>query len=441
MSARFLTRESLRTLAQWEGSLLGALDGVIPSLSWSREELRAHQENKMRALLQHAFGNVALYKNKFAAASFHPEDFRTLDDLPRIPFLTKDDLRSTPLDELVSARHRANARLIASSGSTGVPSRLFRDESSLWHFTARNTALYHDWCGEKPIANVLYFVDMAQDSIDYALADLLRTTVMQNRIVSVHDSVKSQLEKLDEFTPEFISSYPSTMRNLAIALHRRGEKNNALRLLHLTSETLDAGTRRLIEIVFPNARLIETYTCSEAGLVAFECTKDKRLHIAEDGVIAEIIEGELAVTDLTNWSTPVIRYRGLGDRCRWDSSPCPCGSPLRSIRQLEGRVADSIIRRDGTMISPLVITNALDEITGVYQYQIVQREAGRFEIAVVKDETSECEEASIRDEVACVIERAVGEPSATLVNFVAAIHPKTGAHKIPLVISFANVTS
>ncbi len=437
MSARFHTGESMRTLAQRERLLLGALDEVIPSLSWSRDEHHAYQESKLRTLLQHAFDNVSLYKSKLTAASFHPEDFRTLDDLPCIPFLTKDDLRNTPLDDLVSAGHRVNARLIASSGSTGVPSRLFRDEASLWHFTARNTALYHDWCDEKPIADVMYFVDMAQDSIDYALADLLRTTVMQNRIVSVHDSVESQLEKLDEFTPEFISSYPSTMRNLAIALHRRGEKCEELRLLHLTSETLDDRTRHLIESVFVNARLIETYTCSEAGLIAFECTKDKRLHIAEDGVIVEIIEGEIVVTDLTNWSTPVIRYRGLGDRCHWESSSCPCGSPLRSIRQLEGRVADTIARQDGTMISPLVVTNALDEVAGVYQYQIVQPEAGRFEIAVVRDELSGRDEATVSDEIARVIERALAEPTTTRVNFVAAIYPKMGAHKIPLVISHA----
>ena len=148
--------------------------------------------------------------------------------------LTKQELRQAKIEDASSTAHVADARLLASSGSTGVPSAIHRDEDSLWHFTARNMALYDEWCAHHPLSDGLYFVDMAQDSIDYALADLLRTTVTEDRILSIKEAPEVLLKKIRDCTPEFISSYPSTMRSIAMTMRDRGEKDEHLQLLHLT---------------------------------------------------------------------------------------------------------------------------------------------------------------------------------------------------------------
>src|SRR5205085_201814 len=104
-----------------------------------------------------------------------------------------------------------------------------------------------------PIADVLYFLDLTLGKIDHALADLLRTTVPQGRILDSSATPAAMMAAIERFSPEFISTYPSTLRNVAVTMDRQGKTNARPRLLHLTSEMLDARTRSLLERVFPRA--------------------------------------------------------------------------------------------------------------------------------------------------------------------------------------------
>lgn len=418
--------------------LHSALDAVIEQRSWSTPKRRAHQWRTLKKLVQHAFEHVPLYQRLFAKHGFKPEMLEDWDDLSKIPLLTKNDLRGLPEADLIS-NHKSQIishKWLASSGSTGIPAKIARSETSLWHYMAWNTALFFDWCGGQPISNGLYLVDFAPDSIDFAAADLLRTTVPDSRLFSVHDPVSKLTEKVLSIAPEFISSYPSTLRAIALELGHRVITET--KLIHLTSEMLDAHTRHLLGKVFPNAKLIETYTSTEGGLVAFQCTHDARWHLAETNVIAEIVDdegqptdglGHLVITDLTNEATPIIRYRGLGDLARWETSPCPCGSTLRSIRQLEGRSAAMLRTRSGSWLSPFVITNAIEEVPGLAQYQVVQTQPGCLEVKIVATSTADLEPHLLR-----VLDRADMDMNVR-VSLVPEIKPQGRGHKVPLVVS------
>jgi phenylacetate-CoA ligase len=408
-----------------------ALDVVIEQRSWSTPKRRAHQWRTIKKLVQHAFEHVPLYQRLFAKNGFKPDMLEDWDDLQKLPLLTKDELRDANQQ---SGIQNQEFRWLASSGSTGIPAKIARSETSLWHYMAWNTALFFDWCGGQPISNGLYLVDFAPDSMDFAAADLLRTTVPDSRLFSVHDPVAKLTKKVLSISPEFISSYPSTLRAIAVELGHRVIAQT--KLIHLTSEMLDAHTRHLLSQVFPNAKLIETYTSTEGGLVAFQCTHDARWHIAETNVIAEIVDdegratdglGHLVITDLTNDATPIIRYRGLGDLARWEASTCPCGSTLRSIRQLEGRSAAMLRTRGGVWLSPFVITNAIEEVPGLAQYQVVQQQAGSIEVRVVATNPADLEPRLLR-----VLDHADMD---VRVQFVPEIKPKGRGHKVPLVIS------
>ena len=251
------------------------------------------------------------------------------------------------------------------------------------------------------------------------------------------------MEALFQYRPGFVSSYPSTLRNMAIAMQRRGLSYKGLRLLHLTSELLDAGTRTLIGKAFPAARIVETYTSTEAGLVAYQCLASRRMHLAEDGVVLEIVDaagapaqgvGEVVVTDLTNWSTPIIRYQGLGDFCRWEETACPCGSPLASINQLEGRITESLTLTTGEMLSPYTLIDAVEDLPGIYHFQIIQQSTTQYEIVVVPDEASGRREDDVRQAVSQALARLIPE-AVCRVRFVETIVPEAGRHKVPLVLS------
>ena len=403
---------------------------------------RAHQWRMLRSMVEHAHAKIPLYQRLFAEAGFTPAMLNDWNDLSKLPFLTKSDLRSAVREDMIEKDNVHDIRWLASSGSTGIPASMARSEESLWHYMACNTALYYDWCRGKPFGCGLYLVDMAPDSIDYAAADLLSTTVPESRILSVHDPVAKLTREVLGIAPEFISSYPSTLRAIALGLRGQDRVVKNTRLIHLTSEMLDAHTRHLLGQVFPNACLTETYTSTEGGLMAWQCLHGSRWHIAEANIICEIVDesglpttdlGHLVVTDLTNTATPVLRYRGLGDLARWDPEPCPCGSSSRSIRHIEGRSAAMVRARGGALISPYVITNAIEEVSGLAQYQVVQTQPGVLEVRVVVEKNAS--HHGVEKGVQGALEAALGSAADLQITFVSKIAAPSGSHKIPLVIS------
>jgi phenylacetate-CoA ligase len=403
---------------------------------------RAHQWRTLRSLVQHAHAHIPLYQRLFAEAGFTPSMLDDWEDLSKLPILTKADLRTATRADLIAKDNRDDIRWLASSGSTGIPASIARTEDSLWHYMACNTALYYDWCQGKPLSNGLYFVDMAQDSIDFAAADLLSTTVPNSRIFSVHDPVAKLTRELLGIAPEFISSYPSTLRAIALELRAQNRVMKKTRLIHLTSEMLDAHTRHLLGQVFPNARLIETYTSTEGGLVAWQCVRGSRWHISETNVLGEIVDedgqptndlGHIVITDLTNTATPILRYRGLGDLARWEPEPCPCGSSARSIRHIEGRSAAMLRARGGALISPYVITNAIEEVPGLAQYQVVQKQPGMLEVRIVAEASAS--KNRVESGVQAALESALERAADLQITFVSTIAAPPGSHKVPLVIS------
>lgn len=422
--------------------LHAALDQVIEQRGWSTPKRRAHQWRTLRALVRHAYDHIPLYQRLFAEAGFTPALLDDWDDLSKIPILTKPDLRTATRADLIAKDNRDDIRWLASSGSTGIPASMARTEESLWHYMACNTVLYYDWCQGRPLSNGLYLVDMSRDSIDFATADLLRTTVPDSRILSALEPVAKLTREILSIAPEFISSYPSTLRTLALDLRAQKRVMSKTRLIHLTSEMLDAHTRHLLGQTFPNARLIETYTSTEGGLVAWQCMHGSRWHIAEANVLCEIVDdnglptsdlGHIVITDLTNTATPILRYRGLGDLARWEPEPCPCGSSARSIRHIEGRSAAMLHARGGALISPYVVVNAIEEVPGLAQYQIVQKQPGMLEVRVVAEACAS--RHCVEKEVQNALEAALAGAADLQLTFVSRIAAPSGSHKVPLVIS------
>jgi phenylacetate-CoA ligase len=424
--------------------LLSALDQVVALDKLNREEVRAYQFEKLKSLVFEAYHNVPLYWKKYHEAGFDPATLKTIEDLNRIPLITKEDLRNAGLRAIKNFSRREPIWLFSSSGSTGIPSRIYREEQALWHFMARSLVVYKNWCLGSPLINVLYITDLAAGSIDFALADFLQTTVMEKRILRSSSPVPQLIHAIELIQPEFISSYPSTIRSIAIAMHQLGKIFTGLKILHLTSEMLEQTTRSLINIVFPNAKIVETYTSSEAGLIAYSCgIQPSRFHIAETEVLFEIMDkngnpttdvGQGVVTDLINHCTPMIRYCGLGDFASLDQTSCECGTTHRSIKALEGRISDSIFTPDGKWISPYILIDAIEEIAGIYQFQIIQSSQKNLEIRIIHDVTNRNNKNDVQLCVHDAMSKAV--PSMTTsVNFVNSISSENNRHKIPLVIS------
>ncbi len=425
--------------------LNSALDIVLEKRKWDRSRINEFQLESLREIVAYAYEHIPFYRRKYDEYGFQPSMVKELDDIKRIPWLTKSELRKLKKEEMLSPVFNQDKRFLTTSGSTGTPVGLYKSETSIWHFTAYAMTLYYQWCCGKPIKKVMYLLDSTPHNIDYALADQLRTIVMEERIVSTFEKSAEIMEKFDEFEPEYLSSYPATMRNLAAYLADRNQKRGNLKLLHLTSEMLDERTRKLLKKVFPYARIVETYTTTEAGMLGFECEKEGGFHLAEDSAIYELIDadnelainrGRLVVTDLTNWATPVIRYSGLGDLVEFDGkSRCECGSVLKRIKNLEGRYVDSILLKDGTALSPYTVTNIIADIPDVLKYQIIQHEVDDFQILIVLDDKNTAKKERIRETICEGFKKLLAYPADCRVEFANDIKSHKPGHKIPLVVS------
>jgi phenylacetate-CoA ligase len=444
MKSFFPHSQSIHSLKSYQASLISALDEVIKQRGLNSEMLAEFQTSRLKTVLEYAYQTIPFSHRKYDSVGFHPDQFRSLEDIGRIPLLTKRGLRETNLSELCDPRGNEKALELATSGSSGSPIRVCRSESSMWLFSAYNLSLYYEWCQGKPFANVLYFIDPTSHTIDYALGEQLRATVGEDRIQSAFAPLTFQQELVLELQPEFISSYPTTMRNIAGWFDRRGETISSLKLLHLTSESIDPLTRRMLMRVFPDARIVESYTSTEAGLVGYSCLTDRGFHVTETQVYAEIIDekgaptkstGRIVVTDLTNRSTPIIRYVGLDDYCRWAQDPCGCKTPNRRIAEMEGRLIDSIVLANGATQSPYTLTNAMGTVAGVLSYQIVQENVSSFRVRIVPDPSRKMDESAIADQIRTALSTALNERISCQVVVESEILPPPGAHKLPLVIS------
>ncbi len=442
-----LFKEKLTTelFRKRETALKNYLKKTLAESKFSGRELREHQGKKLRELLQYAFEDVPFYRQKYEKAGFTPDQFISLADLSKIPVLTKEELRGAPKETLISERGKQAAHFMKTSGSTGSPVGMYRSEEAMCRFTTAAMLQFYQWCGGKPLRNVLYIIDSNPGTIDYAIADYLRTIAMEERFISAFAHADELRDAVDLYQPEYISGYPSAIRNLALFAVKRGEAYPFVKLINVTSEMIDASARKLFSVVFPSARIVETYTSTEGGFMGYQCLDKGGFHLAEDTLFVETIRdsassrlGKLIITDLSNFATPVIRYEGLGDIVTMAAEPCSCGSLFLRIEGLEGRFVDSIILEDGTRMTPYVLTNLLSEEEGILKYQIIQEEANRFIIRIVPEPGRKNTLAELGGNLEAAFRKALNSDVRCELKPEDDILPAEGSHKAPLVISRIN---
>lgn len=374
-----------------------------------RECLRLIQGQRLAKMARRCYDNVPHYRRAFDAIGLHPEDIRGLDDLHKLPFTVKDDLRdnypyglfAVPMDQVV--------RLHASSGTTGKP--------VVVGYTREDLGIWAECMARTLAAGGVRPHDVVQIAYGYGLftgglgahygAERLGATVVP---VS-GGNTKRQVMLLNDFGVTAIACTPSFAAYLAECLAESGIPRNNLRLKvgFFGAEPWSDAMRRDIEAKL-GILALDIYGLSEiiGPGVAYECPCQNGLHVCDDHFIPEIIHpengrpmppgacGELVFTTVTKAAAPVIRYR-TRDLSRLHLEPCACGRTSARIERIMGRTDDMLIIR-GVNVFPSQIEAALLEIGCVEpHYQIVvDRAHGHMDHLEVWVEMSE---ATFTDEV------------------------------------------
>ncbi|WP_302525160.1 phenylacetate--CoA ligase family protein [Phocaeicola barnesiae] len=336
----------------------------------TRPEIEKLQMGRLKTTLQRCM-NAPFYKKRFEEHGLKPEDIRSLEDLRKIPFTTKQDLRDNypfgmsvvPLEQVV--------RLHSSSGTTGTPTVILHTQKDL-----------DEWANA--VARCLYMVglrpgDIFQNSSGYGMftgglgfqygAERLGMLT----VPAAAGNTKRQIKFITDFGTTALHAIPSYAGRLYEVMEEMGidpRRDTKLRTLIIGAEPHSDQQRRRIEDML-GVKAYNSFGMSEmcGPGVAFECPEQNGMHIWEDYYIVEIVDpetlepvpegevGELILTTINREAMPLLRYR-TRDLTRILPGECPCGRHHKRLDRMKGRSDDMMILK-GVNIFPIQIENIL----------------------------------------------------------------------------------
>ncbi|HYA32085.1 MAG TPA: phenylacetate--CoA ligase [Thermodesulfovibrionales bacterium] len=366
-----------------------------------REELEQLQLERLQSILHRVYLNVPFYRKKFDELGIDPDDFTSLEDVRKLPFTTKDDLRDNYPYGLFAVPLREVVRIHASSGTTGM--------STVVGYTRNDIKTWSNLVARVLTAGGITKDDVVQIAFGYGLftggfglhygAERLGASV----IPISSGNTRRQVKIMEDFKTTALICTPSYALLIADTIQEMGIKRGSLSLKYglFGAEPWSEGMRQEIQ---DRLKIMATdnYGLSEVmgPGVAGECLERNGLHIQEDHFLCEVVNphtlkpaapgeiGELVITTLTKEAFPVIRFR-TRDLTKLMPEPCPCGRTLVRMSRVMGRTDDMLIIR-GVNVFPSQIETILFDIEGTEpHYQIIVERKGALDDTTVLVEVSE----------------------------------------------------
>lgn len=365
----------------------------------SRDEMDHLQGARLSKQVEHVYHNVPFYRAKMQAMGLEPGDIQSLEDLPKLPFTTKDDLRDHYPFGLFATPQSQVVRVHASSGTTG--------KATVVGYTRRDLAAWKEVVTRVLAMAEIGYDDIIQVAYGYGLftgglglhygAEHLGAMV----IPMSTSSTDKLITMMTDMKATCIACTPSYLLHVYDVLKER----DLLDKIHLKSAILGAEPwtqemRKFIEEAM-NIHAYDIYGLSEimGPGVSADCSEHQGLHVAEDHFLPEIIDphtfepvtpgniGELCFTTLTKEALPLLRYR-TKDLSSLNYEPCKCGRTTVRMKSVMGRTDDMLIIR-GVNVFPSQVETALLELgeTSPHYLLIVDRQ-GRLDTLEVQVEVS-----------------------------------------------------
>ncbi len=345
--------------------------------------LKKIQLESLQKTIRRVYKNVPFYNNKFKEINLKPQDIRSLEDIRRLPFTTRDDLRQNYPYGLLAVPKEGVIRLHTSSGTTGKPKAIF--------FSKKDINQSAELIARCLVMTGVKNDDVLQNMMTYGLftgALVMHYGAEKVGILVIPagpGNTERQIALMQDFGSTCLHLTPSYALYLAEVMESKGivpKRDLSLKRAYMGAEPYSEETRIKLENML-GIDIYNSYGLSEMNGpgVAFECIYKNGMHIWEDNFIVEILnpetgetmpegqEGELVLTTLKREGMPLLRYK-TKDIAKFITGKCQCGRTHRRISRILGRVDDMFIVR-GVNIFPQQIERVLMSIKGVAQnYQI-----------------------------------------------------------------------
>ena len=344
-------------------------------------DLQELQLQRLKETLSRAVRSP-FYAERLAQAGVTPDRLKRLEDIRRIPFTTKDDLRARGL-EMLTVPLSEIVRLHASSGTTG--------QATVIYYTRQDIETWADLVARSMYMTGVRPGDVFQNMMGYGLftgglgfhygGERLGTLTIP---AGAGNSAR-QLQLMQQFGTTVIHIIPSFALYLlnTFAKHGLDPRDLPLRIAFVGAEPHSEDLRRRIEAAY-GLKAYNSYGLSEMNGpgVAFECPEQTGMHVWEDAFLLEVVHpetlepvgpgevGELVFTNLTRRGMPLIRYR-TRDLASYDDTPCPCGRGFKRLSRIQGRSDDMLIVK-GVNIFPMQIEKVLMGMPEVGHHYLVE---------------------------------------------------------------------
>jgi phenylacetate-CoA ligase len=378
--------------------IISTLNFLKESQYWDEDSMNNYRLLKLQRLIKHAFYNVPYYRELFNAHGIRPEDIKSLDDIKRIPILTKELARANQKKLIADNINFSQVKRGKTGGTTGVPLEVYSDANNR-SYTWASYYRWYNWINIDKGDRVLTFwgaktvlTTSIRMKFQWKLIDWFQNNKTINSFGMSENTMPGIYAEVIKYNPILIKGYLSAI--LLLAEYMKKNKlppNKGLRALSCTSETLLPSYRQLIEEVF-SAPIYDQYGCGEVSAISYECSKQEGLHINEEHVLVECIEsndldvvneeGRLIVTSLDNYVMPFIRYEN-GDTASIYTKKCSCKLPSQLMSSVVGRTTETITLKNGGKVHGVFFTDILDEIgittDFISRFQIVQYKSGSID--------------------------------------------------------------
>jgi phenylacetate-CoA ligase len=350
------------------------------------EQLQQVQLRRLQTLLNRAVQFVPLYRERYGEHRDWLADISNVEMLWRLPAITKQDLLAAAPFGHVDEREEATQLVRrTTSGSLGPALSLYaaRNETII-----HSALLWSGWMSRVSSSDRLCCLSAPQLEFQHQF--------VPNIFIPLTDSGAGEaVKRFQEFKPTVVIGSVESIALLARDLAQRDiAERHGVRAIFPFGQTLTPQLRAMIREGF-EAEIFNLYGTLEGMWLGIECEQHDGLHVPLSRVIVQIAKfnepdvpaaagelGEVIVTSLSRWTSPIIRYR-VGDAAMLETTPCPCGRHTPRIKSLEGRIQDFLVSTSGCWISPVAIHLELMSNGAIDDFRVVQQTPRHVQLSIV----------------------------------------------------------
>lgn len=381
-------------------NIFDTLQILKESQFWSDERIFDYQSIKLRSLVEYAYKNVPYYETLFKKIKLMPSDIQSVNDIEKIPILTKDIMRRENMNLISRSFNMRTVKRGKTGGTTGAPTIILKDTRNR-SFTWASYYRWYEWMGLNYYdctasfwgARTVLAKPITKRYLDKTL-HYLQNEIKINSFSMNKNEMHRIYKQIQNSRPMLIKGYLSSLIDFGEFLVSNGYNDINPIALSSTSETLLPHHRLFLQKAY-NAPVYDQYGCGELSAISYECSAHNGLHVNMEHMVCEILDenavpildkvGRVVGTDLDNYVMPFIRFEN-GDLTSISSKKCSCGVNQPLMSSIDGRSIDTIVLNNGSSVHGVFFTKILSEAgilsDKVQKFQVYQEKTGEIELRV-----------------------------------------------------------